>query len=37
MRDIMFGLFGIIAGLFIRFVIIEPWKRNRIKNLKNKK
>ena len=33
MREIIFGLLGIVAGLFIRFVIIEPLKKVRIKKL----
>ena len=28
MKEVIFGLLGIIAGLFIRFVIIEPFKKN---------
>jgi len=27
MREVIFALFGIIAGLFIRFVIIEQFKK----------
>lgn len=30
MREAMFGLLGIVAGLFIRFVIIEPFKKNKL-------
>jgi len=33
MREVIFGLLGIAAGLFIRFVIIEPLKKVRIKKL----
>jgi hypothetical protein len=33
MREVIFGLLGIVAGLFIRFVIIEPYKRIRVEKL----
>ena len=33
MREVIFGLLGIVAGLFIRFVVIEPLKKVRIKRL----
>ena len=33
MREVIFGLLGITAGLFIRFVVIEPLKKVRIKKL----
>lgn len=37
MREVIFGLLGITAGLFIRFVIIEPLKKVRIKKLLSKR
>lgn len=33
MREVIFGLLGIAAGLFIRFLVIEPLKKVRIKKL----